>query len=63
MIIAGSSLEVVPVANLPISVVDKGAQLIVINHSETYINTRADLVFLQDVALIIPLIVKEVLGG
>ena len=45
------------------SVVDKGAQLIVINHSETYINTRADLVFLQDVALIIPLIVKEVLGG
>jgi len=63
MIIAGSSLEVVPVANLPMSVVDKGAQLIVINHSETYINTRADLVFLQDVALIIPLIVKEVLGG
>lgn len=62
MIVAGSSLEVVPVANLPMSVIDKGAHLIIINHSETYINVRADIVFLQDVALIIPLIVKEVLG-
>jgi NAD-dependent deacetylase len=62
MIVAGSSLEVVPVANLPMNVVNSGAHLMIINHSETYINVRADVVFLQDVALIIPLIVKEVLG-
>lgn len=62
MIIAGSSLEVTPVANLPMNVVNNGAQLLIINHTETYINVRADVVFLDDVNLIIPLIVKEVLG-
>lgn len=62
MIVAGSSLEVTPVANLPMNVVDNGAYLLIINHTKTYINVRADLVFLDDVALIIPLIVKEVLG-
>jgi len=62
MIVAGSSLEVVPVASLPMRVVDNGAHLIIINHSETYINVRADVVFMQDVAEIIPLIANEVLG-
>jgi NAD-dependent deacetylase len=62
MIVAGSSLEIVPVATLPTRVVDNGAHLIIINRSETYINLRADVVFLEDVAVIIPLIAKEVLG-
>ena len=63
MIVAGSSLEVVPVATLPMQAVENGAHLIVINHSETYINVRADVVFTQDVAEIIPHLVREVLGG
>ena len=62
MIVAGSSLEVIPVATLPMRVVDNGAHLIIINRSETYINVRADVVFLEDVAEIIPLIANEVLG-
>ncbi|MCK4977847.1 MAG: NAD-dependent deacylase [Anaerolineales bacterium] len=45
MIVAGSSLEVIPVATLPMRVVDNGAHLIIINRSETYINVRADVVF------------------
>ena len=62
MIVAGSSLEVIPVATLPMRVVDNGAHLIIINRSETYINVRADVVFLEDVAEVIPLIANEVLG-
>jgi len=62
MIVAGSSLEVLPVAGLPMRAVENGAHLIIINHTETYIDVRADVVFEEDVADIIPLIVKEVLG-
>lgn len=62
MIVAGSSLEVVPVANLPMRAVENGAHIIVINLSETYINVRADVVFLEDVAEIIPHMANYVLG-
>lgn len=62
MIVAGSSLEVLPVAGLPMRAVENGAHLIVINRTPTYIDVRADVVFGEDVAQIIPYIVKEVLG-
>jgi NAD-dependent deacetylase len=62
MIVAGSSLEVLPVASLPMRAVENGAHLIIINRSATYLDVRADVVFGEDVAEIIPLIVKEVLG-
>jgi NAD-dependent deacetylase len=62
MIVAGSSLEVLPVAGLPMRAVEKGANLIIINQMETYIDVRADLVFHQDVADVIPDIVAEVFG-
>ncbi len=63
MIAVGSSLEVLPVAGLPMRAIDHGAHLIVINQTETYIDVRADLVFGDDVAEIIPLIVQEVIDG
>ncbi|UCH59190.1 MAG: NAD-dependent deacylase [Anaerolineales bacterium] len=63
MIAAGSSLEVLPVAALPVRALDHGARLIVINQMETYIDVRADIVFGDDVAKIIPLIVREVIDG
>lgn len=63
MIVAGSSLEVLPVAGLPMRALENGAHLILINHSETYLDVRADFVFHEDVVEIIPRIVKEVLGG
>lgn len=63
MLVAGSSLEVLPVAGLPMQALDRGAHLIVINNTPTYINVRADVVILDDVAAIIPEITKRVFHG
>lgn len=62
MIVAGSSLEVLPVAGLPMRALENGAHLILINQSKTYLDVRADVVFNEDVAEIIPAIVDEVLA-
>jgi NAD-dependent deacetylase len=61
MIVAGSSLEVLPVAGLPMRALENGAHLIIVNHSETYLDVRADVVFREDVARVLPRIVTEVL--
>lgn len=63
MIVAGSSLEVLPVAGLPMRALENGARLILINHTSTYVDVRADVVFNLDVVDIIPRIVAEVMGG
>jgi NAD-dependent protein deacetylase/lipoamidase len=63
MVVAGSSLEVLPVAGLPMQAVDRGAHLIIINQSVTYLNPRADIVIFEDVAEIIPTIAERVLYG
>lgn len=60
MIVAGSSLEVLPVASLPMRAVENGAHLIIINQSPTYMDIRADVVFHDDIAEILPRIVDEV---
>ncbi|HWQ83739.1 MAG TPA: NAD-dependent deacylase [Anaerolineales bacterium] len=60
MIIAGSSLEVLPVAGLPMRALENGAHLIIINQTQTYLDLRADVVFREDVLDILPRIVKEV---
>ena len=60
MIVAGSSLEVLPVAGLPMRALENGAHLIIINQSLTYLDVRADVVFHEDLAKIIPLIVESV---
>ncbi|MBN1304744.1 MAG: NAD-dependent deacylase [Anaerolineales bacterium] len=63
MMIIGSSLEVLPVAGLPMQAVDRGAHLIVINNTPTYIDVRADIVILEDAAEIVPAITESVLNG
>lgn len=63
MIIAGSSLEVLPVAGLPMRAFENGAHLVIINHSPTYLDVRADVVIHEGVETIIPGIVEEVLIG
>jgi NAD-dependent deacetylase len=63
MIVAGSSLEVLPVAGLPVQAVDRGAHLIVINNTPTYINVRADVVIMGDVAAVIPDIINRAIHG
>lgn len=63
MLVAGSSLEVLPAAGLPMQALDRGAHLIVVNNAPTYINVRADAVFSEDAAEIIPAIAEKVLNG
>lgn len=63
MVVAGSSLEVLPVASLPMQALDRGSHLIIINNSPTYLNVRADVVFTEDVASVLPDLVERVLHG
>jgi len=63
MMVAGSSLEVLPVAGLPVQALDRGAHLIIVNNSPTYLNVRADVTILENVADIIPAIAERTLNG
>jgi len=63
MLVAGSSLEVLPVAGLPMQALDRGAHLVIINNTPTYLNVRADVVLMDNVATILPEITKRVLHG
>ncbi len=63
MMVAGSSLEVLPVAGLPMQALDRGAHLIIVNNSPTYLDVRADAVVQGDVADIIPAIAEQVENG
>ncbi len=63
MLVAGSSLEVMPVAGLPMQAIDRGAHLIILNNTPTYLNVRADVTIEEDVADIIPAISEQVLNG
>jgi NAD-dependent deacetylase len=63
MIVAGSSLEVLPVAGLPMQAIDHGAHLVILNQAFTYINPRADIVLNENTAEVIPAIVERVLYG
>ena len=62
MLVIGSSLEVLPVAGLPMQTLDRGGHLIIINQSPTYLNMRADIVFTQDVAELLPELTNRVLN-
>lgn len=62
MIVAGSSLEVLPVAGLPMQALESGGHLVVINQSDTYIDIRADVVFHENVIDILPEIAAGVLN-
>ncbi len=63
MLVAGSSLEVMPVAGLPMQALDRGAHLVIINNSPTYLNVRADAAIQENVSDIIPAIAEQVLYG
>jgi len=63
MLVVGSSLEVLPVAGLPMQALDRGAHLIIVNNVQTYLNVRADVVLTEDAAVIIPAIAEKVLNG
>jgi NAD-dependent deacetylase len=62
MVVVGSSLEVLPVAGLPMRALENGARLILVNHSQTYLDVRADVVLHYDAAEVLPMITDLVLG-
>ena len=57
MLIAGTSLEVVPASNLPGLAARNGARLIIVNRSRTPLDGAARLVIREDVAAVLPAIV------
>lgn len=60
MVIAGSSLEVNPVAGLPLQALANNSKLIIINRSATYLDKHAALVINDDVARILPKIFEQI---
>jgi NAD-dependent deacetylase len=62
MIVAGTSLEVAPVCDMPLAALRHGAKLIVINLDATYIDERASVTLHEDVALALPAIVERALS-
>jgi NAD-dependent deacetylase len=63
MLIAGSSLEVVPASQLPLLVREHLGRLIVVNLMPTYVDEIADVVIHADVAEILPRIARVCVGG
>jgi NAD-dependent deacetylase len=60
ILIAGSSLEVTPAADIPYLAVDCGAKGIIVNLQPTGFDAQAEVVIHSDVADILPRIVAEV---
>jgi NAD-dependent deacetylase len=58
ILVAGSSLEVTPAADIPFLAVDSGAKAIIVNLQPTTFDCRADLVIHGDVAEVLPLFVQ-----
>lgn len=61
MIVAGSSLEVAPAGDLPLLARQHGARLIIINREKTHVDSAADLLFHEDVAVILPRLASMVM--
>lgn len=61
MIVIGSSLEVTPVALFPLDALSAGAKLIIINEERTFLDERAEVVFHNNAAEVMPRLVEEVL--
>lgn len=60
MLVAGSSLEVYPAAELPLRAMQAGAQVMIVNYEPTYIDTRAAVVIHDDVSQILPQVAVQV---
>lgn len=63
ILVAGSSLEVVPVATLPHDALQNNAKLVIINQLPTYLDPRAEVLIRGDLADILPLISAEITDG
>ena len=62
MVVAGSSLEVMPAGGLPVEALNSGAELIILNQEPTYLDERAAVVIHADVVQVLPRL-REAIGG
>jgi len=63
LLVAGSSLEITPAADLPVTALEAGAKLIIINLQPTPLDSQASVVIRCDVATTLPVIAAKCLGG
>ncbi|MFX1257842.1 MAG: NAD-dependent deacylase [Promethearchaeota archaeon] len=60
MLIAGSSLSVAPVCNLPLNTLREGGKLIIVNERPTYLDNKAEIVIQHKTGIILPLILERI---
>jgi len=60
ILVVGSSLEVLPVAGLPILALENDAPLLIINETDTYLDVRAEVTLEADAADVLPKIAELV---
>jgi NAD-dependent deacetylase len=63
LLVAGTSLEVAPVCDLPILATRRGVRVVVVNLEATYLDERADAVIHADVATAIPAITRAAVAA
>jgi len=59
-LIAGSSLTVAPVCDLPLYTLNEGGKLIIVNDQPTYLDDKATVIIPHKTGKILPLIVEEI---
>jgi len=60
MLIAGSSLEVAPICDLPIFTLSNKGNLIIVNDQPTHLDDRAEVLFNDKTGLVLPMILEEI---
>jgi NAD-dependent deacetylase len=60
MLIAGSSLTVAPVCDLPVYTLKGGGRLVIVNDQPTHLDDKAEIVINNKTGIILPLIVEEI---
>ena len=60
MLIAGSSLTVAPICDLPVYTLSGGGKLIIVNDQPTHLDDKAEIVLNNKTGTILPLIVEEI---
>jgi NAD-dependent deacetylase len=60
MLIAGSSLTVSPICDLPVYTLREGGKLIIVNDQPTHLDEKAEIVINNKTGTVLPLIVEEI---
>jgi len=60
MLIAGSSLTVAPICDLPVYTLSGGGKLIIVNDQPTHLDDKAEIVLNGKTGILLPLIVEEI---